>query len=490
MARGSLAFIGTALAASAVLGACSVGNDCDFGLCAEYTVIDGGGDVVAPPIPADCDITKSPSLEPTCVVDEVGIFVSPNGNFGASGTKADPVKTINEGVEKATATKRTRVYVCEGTYAESISLTSAIGIYGGYDCTFQYTKGKPQITSASGVGVAVRSVTDAVVVEDMIIKASSRQATPGDSAIAVLVLGSASVTLRRVELTAGAGQPGQKGGSLSNYAGQAPQGGTGAATTGGSSPAYVCLDGTSSTGGHGANGDGAGFTSGTSKPVITNPNAGASLESTCMAGSVGQDGAATPATGGLAAAPGIVTMTGWDISKLGDPASNGNPAQGGGGGGARTGFSESGGGGGSGGCGGAGAKAGTNGGASIGLLSFKSKVSVESGAITTAIGGKGGQGGDGQPGQGGGDAGKASTCFGGTGGNGAGGNGGAGGAGGDSIAVASGGGEAPLTSADTTLTVTSGGAGGDGGAAGMGSGNPGNTGKTGIAGRSLKTLLQ
>ncbi len=62
---------------------------------------DGGADVVAP---RGCDLTKGPKDSTSCIVDAVGVFVSPTGDDGAAGTKGAPVKTIAKGVDVA-ATK-------------------------------------------------------------------------------------------------------------------------------------------------------------------------------------------------------------------------------------------------------------------------------------------------------------------------------------------------------------------------------------------------
>src|SRR3954447_8565266 len=74
---------------------------------------DGGADVV---VPAGCDPTKGVKDSPSCVDDGVGVFVSPTGDDGATGTKSKPVKSIAKGVELAASRGLPRVYVCEGTY--------------------------------------------------------------------------------------------------------------------------------------------------------------------------------------------------------------------------------------------------------------------------------------------------------------------------------------------------------------------------------------
>ena len=470
---------------------CGVGSDCDFGFCAGPAVGtdggDGGGDDGPPVIPADCELSKSPKDSKPCIADSVAIFVDKNGKPGAPGTMAAPVPTIGEAIAKATATKRSRVYICDGAYSESIKLTAAINIFGGFDCTWANTGVKPKVKAPTGPGIELTAVGDLVVIEDLDVTGASDANVKGSSAYGVVVVDS-KLTLRRTTVSAGPGQGGNKGTSRSNYAAAASAGNQSNGTAGGPDKTCTCADGTKSTGGHGADGLGTNQSDGSSVPSVGVGNSGATMPSMCGAGNVGAPGE-PPGLSEPISAPGSLSMTGWDISKLGEIGKNGGPGQGGGGGGAKTNFTAPGGGGGCGGCGGAGGMAGENGGASIGVVSINSVVIFEAGSVATSVGGKGGSGGDGQPGQGGGAEGLSANCAGGTGGPGAGGAGGPGGAGGDSIAVVSSGGVAPAIT-DVELNTGTGGPPGDGGGAGLGSGTPGPVGKPGIVGRKLPTLRQ
>ena len=92
----------------------------DTKTCSSAGPGDAGGDVV---LPAGCDLSADPKNSPTCVDDGVGIFVSPTGDDLAIGSRAKPVKTISKGISLASAKSLPRVYVCEGTYEESLVLT-------------------------------------------------------------------------------------------------------------------------------------------------------------------------------------------------------------------------------------------------------------------------------------------------------------------------------------------------------------------------------
>ena len=367
---------------------------------------DGGeGGIIQPP---DCDLTKAPKDSPACVDDGVGIFVSPTGSDGGSGTKAAPVKTIAKALAIAGPK---RVYVCEGTYDEAVAIGAAASVYGGFSCAWTVTGARPKLAPSKGVALAVTKVTGAVVVQDLEIVGAADPGTPGDSAIAAFVSESTNVTFRNVVLTAKDGVAADTGAGRSNYAGAAKDGANASGATAGVATTCTCTDSTSSTGGAGASGAGAGLQDGSASPAVGGSNSGLTGLTTCTDGQVGANGAA----GAVGAAPttaGTLSASGWSSAATGPAAPNGKPAQGGGGGGAKTNASVAGGGGGCGGCGGAGGGAGNNGGSSFALLSFKSTVTVEGGALSTGTGGRGGDGAPGQAGQSGGAVGACSATSG------------------------------------------------------------------------------
>ncbi len=86
--------------------------------------------------PKDCDTAKDPKDSPACVVDSVGVFVSPMGSDGAPGTRAMPVQTIAKGFDLAKMKGLPRVYVCAGTYG-ALTLDDkrdGVSAFGGFDC--------------------------------------------------------------------------------------------------------------------------------------------------------------------------------------------------------------------------------------------------------------------------------------------------------------------------------------------------------------------
>jgi hypothetical protein len=437
---------------------------------------EGGADVIAPP---NCDLTKGLKDSPACVDDSVGVFVSPNGDDGATGKKATPAKSITKGVELAASRGLPRVYVCEGTYDANVEIKSSLSLYGGLSCSWAYTGAKPKLAPAKGIALRVTKVSSAVVVEDFEVVGSADAGTPGDSAIAAFVSESTNVAFRRTNLAAGAGTEGAKGPSAANWSVAATMGTT--AVSGGAAVLCNCTDATSSSGGKGG-AIGVGGDPGTATPSVGPLNGGGG-GNMCTAGGSGDNG---PAGGASAPATisGSAVASGWSNASDAKKGTNGKPAQGGGGGGGKTGVA-GGGGGGCGGCGGAGGGPGGSGGSSFALLTFQSTVAVDSGVLKTSGGGGGGPGGPGQDGQAGAGGG-VGACDGGPGGNGAGGSGGGGGAGGHSVPIAFVGPEPKVTEA--TVMPGAKGAAGPGGTAGAGPGNPGAPGTPGPEGKSQNTL--
>jgi hypothetical protein len=425
---------------------------------------DGGGEggVV---IPATCDLTKSAKDSPDCVDDGVGIFASPAGDDTAPGTKLKPVRSITKAVELATAATKPRVYLCAGTYNDSVEVKTPVSIFGGFTCT------PPGDWKNTGAGVTwnatkpdfalrISGVGSKVFVDDVEIDAKDGSA-PGESSIAVFVADSAEVAFERVVIIAAKGITGTTSTKASAKT-NASKGGAAVNPAGGTGAKNMCVDG-DSTGG-------VGGTIGVNNATAGEPQAlGAgqpgAIGGDCAGAGAGKAGA-TGASGDLALATstrGKLTSMLWTPTG-GASGGPGKKAQGGGGGGARAG---AGGGGGAGGCGGDGGGGGGGGGASIAAVVVASKVTFATSKLSSALAGDGGGGAGGQPGQphGGGGAGGTGVpddgCPGGQGGEGGNGGAGGGGAGGISTPILYKGTLPTMT--DTTLTKGTAGTKGRGG---------------------------
>jgi hypothetical protein len=433
-----------------------------------------------------------------CVLDDsFGIFVATTASGGSdttgTGAKAKPFATLGHAL--ATLGAKKRIYVCNGDYAEQVTVATGVEIYGGLTCaSLQWavapgTSGRVASPSAE-FALKVNNVSAAVRIEDMEFGAANASGA-GTSSTAAIVVTSPAVTLRRVVLKAGNAGDGTAGATQSNFAsGQAENGLPASGATQGGSKTCTCTNSETTVGSRGGPADvtspgtGAdGLPALSENPTgLTPKHDGKGGAAACLNGDPGANPQQSAAGGGGSTNGGTLTSTGWSNANGGGASGGfGKVAQGGGGGGGGIGVATGGGGGGGcGGCGGGGGTGGTAGGSSIALASVGSAVTLDGCTLTAKNAGVGGKGGDAQAGQSGGFGGGSSApgCNGGAGGLGGAGGGGGGGAGGNSFAIA----YTVTAPTETTTTKTSGNA-GAGGAPGTGGGaTAGKAGTTGTAG--------
>lgn len=483
-------------------GAPSTGGTSSGGAGGEGTSGGGGEDGAGAggQGPRGCDREGSPSVETCLVAERFAVFVAPQGDDVADGTRATPFRTIARAVERARESGRL-VIACSGTFDERISLRDGARIYGGFACPDSATKTpwtydartKTIVApSARGVALEARDVAKAIVIEDL--ELSALDATePGESSVGASMVRAADVTLRRVRILAGSGRRGADG-TRSGFVYPTAlelRGRDGAAEAGGASePCSVCPGTVRSRPGRG--GDRPGEGGGEGQPIYDDSEEESQHEGgggiatfACTAGGAGLRGAqgffGSAAVGAIAF--GSLTDAGW-LPAPGIEAPDGFPGQGGGGGAGKPG-----GGGGSGGCGGCGGKGGgggRGGGASIGLAALDSVITIEHSEIRSARAGDGGSGAPGQVGQGPGGAGGIGFgsngdrgCNGGFGGPGGDGGPGGGGAGGISVGILFSG-QAPVVDDENAITP------GVPGASGLGGGTRGENGVEGVARATLR----
>ncbi len=436
--------------------------------------------------------------------NEYGVFVSSETGDDAAGdgTQEAPFKTIGKGVTSAGGKN---VYVCVGAadYAEKVTLsvdtmTDGLRIYGGFEClgwTYATTR-SAQVLSPNSIALRIDGLKKGAYIENVRFQAADGAGLDASS-YGAFVTNSAKVTLKRVELKAGAGKAGlvsptQSGpGANGDVAGPAPAGSPftcdaapNPAPKGGTWTVETACHSQGGPGGTGAKGSASALPGGAGIPTLhvspLNKTAnGGPGEVDNGKGSDGLDGTVgdAGALGDTAKALGVFTAAGY-ANANGNAGADGYAGQGGGGGGASKGdgascFGASGGAGGMGGCGGFGGKAGEGGGASVGLFSWSSGIEIDACSISSGTGGGGGgggKGGGGGAGADGGSAGKGSqgngihvAGKGGLGGPGGNGGSGSGGSGGPSYAMVFSGTKPTYTAPDTTLTAGKGGAAGVGG---------------------------
>jgi hypothetical protein len=429
------------------------------------------------------------------------IFVAATGSDSAIGTMDAPVATINKAVALAESANKA-VYVCNGTYAEQVSITSAVSLYGGYDCTrgWKRISDRAVVAPTTGTALVIKDITRPMTIDRFTFR-SADAIDPGTSSIAARVVGSAGNKFLHTSFEAGWGADGasaafvsgrnpapggMNGGDLMHCECQVPTTTTfcrryGRAVYGlppGYSAADYCAVGA-------LGGDGGNVNLGVATTRGETALGGAPGGEIGFGGAAGTNG--EPGVAGTAAARGVGSIDPngeYQATNVGGNGTPGMPGQAGGGGsGGCTAFDEfgtfffaggGGGGGGHGGCGGGGGKGGGAGGASIAVLLANSpNVTFSRSYFTTSSGGRGGSPSAGTPGQQGGPGGLGGmgTAFdgdgyaGGLGGSG--GHGGAGGpgGGGPSIAILASGSQ-PVVIAPTFAV----GVGGKG-AAGVGAGD-------------------
>ncbi len=448
--------------AAALVMACGVGSDCDFGLCAGPAVgTDGGdGDVLADANPAGCDTTKDQKDQEACQNEDFAVFVAPTGKPDAKGTLDAPVNTITSALALVGG-QRNRIFVCEGTYSERITLKAPVSIFGGLSCA-----SKPWKTGARavvgklqepGYALDVASVLGSFELADLeFVAANGSDAFP--NSIAARFVGTSGAVLKRVKLTAGDGAPGKTGdvgvlGStvqhtdLAGTPGYDPNGVPGSVGMAGGERDCKCPNAPTTPVGTDITSGGAGGGSAISpgQPGLpTLPASGgddgaggaASAPNCGLGDGTGHNGPPRVQAGGGAVPTrlGTIAADTWK-PEPGAAGGTGLPGRGGGGGSGQAGGAGSGGG--CGGCGGFGGKGGTGGGASVALFAMSSPI-LFTGDLISGKGGRGGDGGDGGDGGPGGNGGAHTSgngCNGGNGGAGGKGGGGSGGAGGLSVGV-------------------------------------------------------
>ncbi len=501
----------------------------------EWRVADSEAPSDALTIPADSDVADiaiaceidASSATGSCGVSEAnGVFVSPSGNDDTgAGTRAKPYRTLRMALSKVSGTAAGTIYACDtgAGYSETIAIgvtLDGLQMLGGYDCqSWTHDAAHPVLVSAAeSTALTISNIVKGITIEDFVFKAGPGT-LPSENSVGVMVVASANVTLRRVEIATLAGADGTTGpnGAARDDATAAGgargnpgvpactamtiEGGTGK-TAGGAAPLTTCGTSVTSGGaggpggvytGSGVNGTSPNTAGGAGMPGVPQADAGAAASA--GSGGVGETNATGRCGPGVDGAAGLdgrygigarglgtLANTGW-VGTAGASGEPGEPGGGGGGGGGakapgdasacmnlspnpKTGGS--GGSGGAGGCGGQPGTGGKAGGSSIAVVSLDSTaLLLDSCTLRPGVGGKGGNGGKGQRGGPGGAAASGGAglqnlsfggCAGGVGGSGGAGGPGGGGLGGHSIGVAFRG-ASPLRSGGV-ITTSSGGPGG------------------------------
>ena|GEM_PF-840523 len=395
-----------------------------------------------PVVPARADGTEDTPKAPAVggpattneLTDELGVFVALSGQPNAEGTHARPLSTIQAGIDLAKRVGK-RVYVCNGTFHEAITLADSISVIGALDCTaFEWRTGAPRtrIESPSSPAVTAVNITSATRVEGFDITSPNAD-QPSASSIGLLATHASGLVIATTSIASGKGMNGDDGTDGIQLANSATANGTLASTAAACVNPTTCAfafgtgwlrplpaaGGTNAcvgAAGHAAHSGGVGGSGGVWEPLNdvsgfhfhpykqgTYPNNGSDLgdaSPTSARGAAGNDGTNAPALGTITSDAGYTPAAG-------TVGADGAPGLGGAGGAGRTpepdynpntsavsgvwrGFGGAGGG--AGGCPGLAGSAGKGGGASIAALLIDGKVTFDNAELRSRDGGTAGRG--------------------------------------------------------------------------------------------------
>lgn len=428
----------------------------------------------APPAPLPGTPTED------MLTEQYGVFVSATGKPDADGSRANPLSTIAKGIEQGKRTSK-HVYVCEGTFNESIILERGISVIGGLDCSapiWKKTSKATRINAPTSPAMKATNIDIATRVESLEVYAPNGTAAAPTSiglhakAAPALVIAASKIVAGR----AAAGADGTEGLQLTLGPAANGQAGTAwryvvndnyAVQNGGAGGVGQCLGAAGHDGESGGEGGAGGsFTCpGNSSQYFTTEAFGLVIVFKPGPGQHRSGAAGAAGANGLSANAGALTAEGFSPGN-GGVGSHGRPGAGGAGSAGEEGLnagcngpwvSGSAAGGGAGGCPGLAGTAGTGGGASIGVLAASSiGLTIEASEVSASDGGAGGVGTFGSSATVGGQSGPGRPSY-------PGGNGGASGvsgsgAGGPSYAIAHTNGEVKVSS-NSRLSHGRGGAG-------------------------------
>lgn len=165
------------------------------------------GQVVTEP-PSDDEITEA-----------FGVFVSLQGTDDGDGSRARPFSTIGAGIAKAAESGR-RVYVCKGSYKESLVLRSGVSVSGGFICGTTWAidpEGRSSVEATSNPAITATDISIATRFEGIDV-----QAAPGSaeqpSSMGLLAVRAPKLAVVRSRIVAGRALDGSAGSDPSDAA--------------------------------------------------------------------------------------------------------------------------------------------------------------------------------------------------------------------------------------------------------------------------------
>ena len=168
---------------------------------------DGGASQGAPPLP------PAPAPKAEDITEATAIFVAKHGDATNPGTRKSPLGSIAAALEKAKTDKKARVFVCEGTYEESLELENGISIVGGLDCagdSWKLTEKHSLLASPTSPAIHAVKIDKATRVDNFDVRSPDATGSSG-SLIGVLAVDSNALTFAKGTIAAGAATKGDDG---------------------------------------------------------------------------------------------------------------------------------------------------------------------------------------------------------------------------------------------------------------------------------------
>jgi hypothetical protein len=81
-----------------------------------------------------CDLKQTPSKNDCVLQDGNGLFVAPppyGNDTTGTGTIEAPYQTLTKAVSELSTSTAHRIYVCNGTYSDQVTVSQGVGIFGG-----------------------------------------------------------------------------------------------------------------------------------------------------------------------------------------------------------------------------------------------------------------------------------------------------------------------------------------------------------------------
>lgn len=165
---------------------------------------------------AAADVPKAPPVggtpSPNELTDELGVFVSTGGQPNAEGTHARPLASIQAGIALAKRGGK-RVYVCSGTFHETLAVADSISVIGGLDCTaseWRVGATRTRVESPSSPAVLAANITSATRLEGLDIVAPNAT-EPSASSIGLLATHASALVIVNTKIASGNGMKGDDG---------------------------------------------------------------------------------------------------------------------------------------------------------------------------------------------------------------------------------------------------------------------------------------